>query len=57
MTHPEFQKGIEARNKALLRAIPVEAPHEERAALVAQFGTLMYNPVYERQTTPGPPDW
>lgn len=51
MTHPEFQKGIEARNKALLRAIPVEAPNEARAALVAQFGTLMYNPIYDSQQT------
>jgi NAD(P)-dependent dehydrogenase (short-subunit alcohol dehydrogenase family) len=49
MTHPEFTKGIEARNAALLRAIPVEAPNEARAALVAQFGTLMYNPIYETQ--------
>lgn len=49
MTHPEFTRGIEARNNALLRAIPVEAPNEPRAALVAQFGTLMYNPVYDTQ--------
>lgn len=49
MTHPEFTKGIEARNKALLRAVPVEAPNEARAALVAQFGTLMYNPIYDQQ--------
>jgi NADP-dependent 3-hydroxy acid dehydrogenase YdfG len=49
MTHPEFAPGIEARNKALLRAIPVEAPKPARAALVAQFGTLMYNPIYEQQ--------
>lgn len=49
MTHPEFTRGIEARNAALLRAIPQEAPNEARAALVAQFGTLMYNPIYETQ--------
>jgi len=49
MTHPEFRKGIEARNAALLRAIPEEAPNEARAALVAQFGTLMYNPIYDAQ--------
>jgi hypothetical protein len=49
MTHPEFTKGIEARNAALLRAIPVETPNEARANLVAQFGTLMYNPIYETQ--------
>ncbi|MCW2367770.1 NAD(P)-dependent dehydrogenase (short-subunit alcohol dehydrogenase family) [Sphingobium sp. B7D2B] len=49
MTHPEFQRGIEARSKALVRAIPVEAPNEARANLVAQFGTLMYNPIYDEQ--------
>jgi NAD(P)-dependent dehydrogenase (short-subunit alcohol dehydrogenase family) len=49
MTHPEFTRGIEARNAALIRAIPVEEPNEARAALVAQFGTLMYNPIYDSQ--------
>lgn len=49
MTHPEFQKGIEARNNALIRAIPIEEPNEARATLVAQFGTLMYNPIYDQQ--------
>lgn len=48
-THPEFTKGIEARGKALLRAMPVEPANEARAALVAQFGTLMYNPIYDGQ--------
>jgi len=48
-THPEFAKGIEARGKALLRAMPVEPANEARAALVAQFGTLMYNPIYDGQ--------
>lgn len=51
MTHPEFTRGLEARSAALLRAMPVEAPNEARAALVAQFGTLMYNPIYETQET------
>jgi hypothetical protein len=49
MTHPEFRDGIVARNEALLRAIPDEPPNEKRAALVKQFGTLMYNPVYDTQ--------
>jgi NADP-dependent 3-hydroxy acid dehydrogenase YdfG len=49
MTHPEFAPGIAARNAALLRAIPVEPANEARAALVAQFGTLMYNPIYDGQ--------
>lgn len=49
MTHPEFRDGIVARNEALLRAIPDEPLNEARAALVRQFGTLMYNPVYDGQ--------
>jgi NAD(P)-dependent dehydrogenase (short-subunit alcohol dehydrogenase family) len=49
MTHPEFRDGIIARNEALLRAIPVEEPNEARAALVKQFGTLIYNPIYDTQ--------
>lgn len=50
MTHPEFRRGIEARNGALLRAIPVEPPNEARANVVARYGTLMYNPIYDAQT-------
>ena len=49
MTHPEFRDGIVARNEALLRAIPVEEPNEARAAVVRQFGTLIYNPIYDTQ--------
>ncbi len=56
MTHPEFTPGIEARNKALLRAQPVEPINQERARVVAQFGTLLYNPVYDmQQVLDGPP--
>lgn len=49
MTHPEFAPGIEARNKALLRAQPVEAINRERADVVKLFGTLLYNPIYDKQ--------
>ena len=49
MTHPEFREGIVARNEALLRAIPDEPANQPRAALVKQFGTLMYNPIYDTQ--------
>ena len=49
MTHPEFRDGIVARDEALLRAIPDEPLNEARAALIRQFGTLMYNPVYDGQ--------
>lgn len=49
MTHPEFGPGIEARNKALMRAQPVEPINEERRETVAKFGTLLYNPIYDKQ--------
>ena len=56
MTHPEFTRGIKARSDALLRAQPVEPINEERAKVVAQFGTLLYNPIYETQEVlDGPP--
>jgi NAD(P)-dependent dehydrogenase (short-subunit alcohol dehydrogenase family) len=47
MTHPEFRDGLLARNEALIRAIPVEEANVERTNLVKQFGTLIYNPVYD----------
>ncbi|MXO64403.1 SDR family oxidoreductase [Altericroceibacterium endophyticum] len=50
MTHPEFTDGIKARNEALLRAQPVEPRNDARAEVVAKFGTLMYNPIYDKQT-------
>jgi short-subunit dehydrogenase len=49
MTHPEFAPGIEARYKALLRAQPVEPINQERADTVKLFGTLLYNPIYDKQ--------
>ncbi|RKF18332.1 SDR family NAD(P)-dependent oxidoreductase [Altericroceibacterium spongiae] len=56
MTHPEFTAGIKARNDALLRAQPVEPRNEERADVVAKFGTLLYNPIYDKQDVlDGPP--
>ncbi len=49
MTHPEFTDGIKARNKALLRSIPNELPDEKRHAMLKHFGTLLYNPIYDKQ--------
>ncbi len=49
MSHPEFRDGIVARNNALLRAIPQDAPNPERAEVVKLFGTLLYNPIYDKQ--------
>ncbi len=57
ITHPEFRDGIVARNEALLRAVPDEPPNQKRHEVLKAFGTLLYNPIYEKQTTPGPPDW
>jgi NAD(P)-dependent dehydrogenase (short-subunit alcohol dehydrogenase family) len=57
ITHPEFRDGINARNEAQLRAIPDEPPNQKRHEVLKSFGTLLYNPIYEKQTTPGPPDW
>jgi NADP-dependent 3-hydroxy acid dehydrogenase YdfG len=56
-THPEFREGYIARHDAVIRAIPDEPPNEKRREMIRKMGTLGYNPVYERQTTPGPPDW
>jgi NAD(P)-dependent dehydrogenase (short-subunit alcohol dehydrogenase family) len=56
-THPEFREGYIVRNEALVRAIPDEPVNEKRREMIKKMGTLGYNPVYERQTTPGPPDW
>lgn len=57
MSHPEFHDGIKVRNDALIRAIPNEPPNKERHETLKMFGNLLYNPIYEKQTTPGPPDW
>jgi short-subunit dehydrogenase len=54
ITHPEFKEGIIARNKALLRAIPDEAPDAKRHELLKRFGTLLYNPIYDGQKQVGP---
>jgi len=56
-THPEFKEGYIARNDAVIGAIPDEPVNEKRRDMIKKMGTLAYNPVYERQTTPGPPDW
>ncbi|NLN07617.1 MAG: SDR family NAD(P)-dependent oxidoreductase [Firmicutes bacterium] len=57
-THPEFKEGVRVRNEALLRAFPNE-PVDERRRLVIRMGnsTVLYNPIYEMQTTPGPLNW
>ncbi len=54
ITHPEFKEGIRSRNEALIRAVPDEPPNEKRRVSLAPLGTLLYNPLYDKQTTPGP---
>jgi NADP-dependent 3-hydroxy acid dehydrogenase YdfG len=54
LSHPEFREGMQARCDALMRAIPDEPVNEDRKAVLKHFGTLLYNPIYESQTTPGP---
>jgi NAD(P)-dependent dehydrogenase (short-subunit alcohol dehydrogenase family) len=49
MSHPEFRDGIRARGEALLRAIADEPIPEARAAVIREFGTLAFNPIYDRQ--------
>jgi len=54
MTHPEFMDGIIARNEALLRSIPDEPPDKKRHETLKNFGTLLYNPIYDSQRNVGP---
>jgi NAD(P)-dependent dehydrogenase (short-subunit alcohol dehydrogenase family) len=56
ISHPEFRDGMQARHDALMRAIPDEPINPERKQVLDTFGTLLYNPIYEAQTTPGPLD-
>jgi NADP-dependent 3-hydroxy acid dehydrogenase YdfG len=53
-THPEFKAGYAARNDAIIRSIPDEPLNKKRYESLKAFGTLLYNPIYEKQTTPGP---
>jgi NAD(P)-dependent dehydrogenase (short-subunit alcohol dehydrogenase family) len=53
-THPEFKAGYAVRGDAILRSIPDEPPNTKRHETIKSFGTLVYNPIYEKQTTPGP---
>ena len=52
ISHPEFREGIEARNAALLRAVPDEPINEARLNMLRQAGTLLNQPIYAQQTTP-----
>jgi NAD(P)-dependent dehydrogenase (short-subunit alcohol dehydrogenase family) len=56
-THPEFKDGYIARHNAIIRAIPDEPRNEKRWEIMKNFGTVIYNPIYDKQKQVGPPDW
>jgi len=56
-THPEFTKGYIARHDALIRAVPDEPRNEKRWDIMKNFGTIIYNDIYDKQKQVGPPDW
>ena len=57
ITHPEWKAGFQARNEAIMRAVPDEPPKEKRRDIIMQFETIIYNDIYDRQKQVGPPDW
>jgi len=57
ITHAEFKAGFKARNEAILRACPDEPRNEKRWEVVKNFGTVIYNNIYDKQKQVGPPDW
>jgi NAD(P)-dependent dehydrogenase (short-subunit alcohol dehydrogenase family) len=57
ITHSEFKAGFKARHDAIMRACPDEPLNEKRWEVVKNFGTVIYNDIYDRQKQVGPPDW
>jgi NAD(P)-dependent dehydrogenase (short-subunit alcohol dehydrogenase family) len=57
ITHPEFKEGWRARHEAIMRACPDEPINTQRYEMLKHMGTLVYNPIYDKQTQVGPPDW
>jgi NAD(P)-dependent dehydrogenase (short-subunit alcohol dehydrogenase family) len=56
-THPEFTNGYIARHNAIVRAVPEEPPNPARWKIMKNFGTIIYNDIYDKQQPVGPPDW
>ena len=56
-THPEFKDGYISRHNAIIRAVPDEPRNEKRWEIVKNFGTIIYNDIYDKQKPVGPPDW
>lgn len=57
MTHPEFKAGYRARHDAIMRACPDEPPNPKRWEIIKNYGTVIYNDIYDKQKQVGPPDW
>ncbi len=57
ITHPEFKAGFNVRNEAIMRACPDEPLNTQRYEMLKNMGTLVYNPIYDKQTQVGSPDW
>ncbi len=57
ITHPEFKAGFKARHDAIIRACPDEPRNEKRWSVIKDFGSAIYNPIYDKQKQVGPPDW
>ena len=57
MTHPEFKAAYVARHEAIIRACPDEPRNEKRWEIIKNYGTVIYNDIYDKQKRVGPPDW
>jgi NAD(P)-dependent dehydrogenase (short-subunit alcohol dehydrogenase family) len=57
MTHPEFKAAYNARHEAIMRACPDEPRNQKRWDIIRNYGTVIYNDIYDRQKQVGPPDW
>jgi NAD(P)-dependent dehydrogenase (short-subunit alcohol dehydrogenase family) len=57
MTHPEFKAAYQARHDAIVRACPDEPYNAKRWEIIKDFGTVIYNDIYDKQQQVGPPDW
>ncbi len=57
ITHPEWRDGFKARNDAIMRAVPDEPRNEKRWEIIKNFGTIIYNDIYDKQKLVGPLDW
>ncbi|OGO35896.1 MAG: hypothetical protein A2147_07205 [Chloroflexi bacterium RBG_16_57_8] len=57
VTHPEFKAGFNARHEAIMRACPDEPQNPKRWEIIKNYGTVIYNDIFDKQKQVGPPDW